>query len=141
MIELKGAGGAPTPSLIESVRRSTDPFVAASSSLIIDVALGTLRAERLGKTQRWLAVHRQMAEQCTHPRIAAHHAVPFTGREHVLEICTGADSTQQLLQRYQAGSHHLKQIRSSPTSLPGIFIELGSPMWMLYVVHGPLATP
>ncbi|MBL0323555.1 MAG: hypothetical protein IPP80_14535 [Ignavibacteria bacterium] len=26
MIELKGAGGAPTPSLIESVRRSTDPF-------------------------------------------------------------------------------------------------------------------
>ena len=30
MNELKGAGGGPTPSLIESVRRSHDPFVAAS---------------------------------------------------------------------------------------------------------------
>ncbi|MBK9184500.1 MAG: hypothetical protein IPM83_15695 [Ignavibacteria bacterium] len=88
MIELKGAGGAPTPSLIESVRRSTDPFVAASSSLIIDVALRHARAERLGKRRDGWLFTDKMAEQCTHPRIAAHHAVPFTGREHVLEICT-----------------------------------------------------
>ncbi len=90
MNELKGAGGGPTPSLIESVRRSHDPFVAASSSLIIDVALGTLRAERLGKRRDgWLFTDR-MAEQCTHPLIAEYHAKPFTGLQHVLEICTGA---------------------------------------------------
>ncbi|MBL0323554.1 MAG: hypothetical protein IPP80_14530 [Ignavibacteria bacterium] len=58
--------------------------------MIIDVALGTLRAERLGKRRDGWLFTDKMAEQCTHPRIAAHHAVPFTGREHVLEICTGA---------------------------------------------------
>lgn len=90
MNELKGAGGVPTPSLIVSVRRSHDPFVAASSSLIIDVALGTLRAERLGKRRDGWLFTDKMAEQCTHPLIAEHHARPFTGLGHVLEICTGA---------------------------------------------------
>ncbi len=88
--ELKAVGGSPTPAIILALRQSSEPVVASAAPQIIDVALGTMRAERLGKrVHNWLFTDR-MAEQCTHPQIAAHHALPFRGCAHVLEICTGA---------------------------------------------------
>ncbi|MBC8124415.1 MAG: hypothetical protein H7X70_01655 [Candidatus Kapabacteria bacterium] len=88
--ELKAVGGSPSPAIILALRGSTEPVVASAATQIIDVALGTMRAERLGKRMHsWLLTDR-MAEQCTHPQIAAHHALPFGGCDHVLEICTGA---------------------------------------------------
>ena len=88
--ELKAVGGSPTPAIIVALRQSSESVVASAAPQIIDVALGTMRAERLGKRMHnWLFTDR-MAEQCTHPQIAAHHAVPFRGCAHVLEICTGA---------------------------------------------------
>ncbi|MBL0323171.1 MAG: hypothetical protein IPP80_12515 [Ignavibacteria bacterium] len=91
MIELKGAGGAPTPSLIESVRRSTDPFVAASSSLIIDVALRHARAERLGKRREMVGCSPTKWPNNALIRVSPlDHAVCRSRTRACAEICTGA---------------------------------------------------
>ncbi|RPI69285.1 MAG: class I SAM-dependent methyltransferase [Ignavibacteriae bacterium] len=65
--------------------------------LVLDLAVGTLQAQRLGKgLEGWLFTSR-MAEQATHPDIARYHAEVFTGSTHVLEICTGAGIDTQAL--------------------------------------------
>lgn len=64
---------------------------------VIDLALGTIQAQRLGKGRDgWLFTPR-MAEQATHPTIAAYHASQFAGTQHVVEICTGAGLDAQAL--------------------------------------------
>ncbi|MCX6140830.1 MAG: hypothetical protein NTX15_08390 [Candidatus Kapabacteria bacterium] len=99
MERLEGAGGGATPVLVESLRRSLGSAEMVPVPLLIDLALGTLRAERLGKRERgWLFTER-MAEQCTHPVIASHHAQAFIGCNHVLEICTGAGIDTAALSR------------------------------------------
>jgi hypothetical protein len=96
---LATSGGGPTPAFITSLRASADPAIAAHSALLLDLAQGTERAARLGKAlPGWLFTDR-MAEQCTHPTIAAHHALAFAGCRHVLEICTGAAIDTQALSR------------------------------------------
>lgn len=87
---LAQAGGTSTPKVIDALRRSPDHMIANNVPVFLDLALGTERAERLGKGRAgWLFTDR-MAEQATHPHIAAHHAQPFRGCRHVLEICSGA---------------------------------------------------
>ena len=82
--------GHVTPSLVSALRGSADPIISTNAPLLLELAQGTMRAERLGKgASGWLFTS-TMAEQCTHPTIAAHHAAPFQGCASVLEICTGA---------------------------------------------------
>ena len=82
--------GHVTPSLVSALRGSADPNISTNAPLLLELAQGTMRAERLGKgASGWLFTS-TMAEQCTHPTIAAHHAAPFQGCSSVLEICTGA---------------------------------------------------
>ena len=89
MSNIKESGGM-TPRI---VRRASDLLpmeYGVYRSLLLDVAVGTMRAKRLGKgLEGWLFTN-QTAEQATHPQIASHHASRFSGRHHVLEICTGA---------------------------------------------------
>lgn len=90
--------GAVSPSLLKRVTTQLGESVHLRS-LVVDLALGTLQAQRLGKAlDGWLYTPR-MAEQATHPTIAAYHASVFSGTEHVLEICTGAGVDTQALAR------------------------------------------
>lgn len=87
---IAATGGVVTPSLVTALRTSADERIATNAGLLLELALGTRRAERLGKgAPGWLFTS-TMAEQCTHPLIAEHHAKAFWGCASVLEICTGA---------------------------------------------------
>jgi hypothetical protein len=87
---ITASGGHVTPGLVSALRASTNPTIAANATLLLELAQGTLRADRLGKAGVGWLFTSTMAEQCTHPRIAEHHAGPFRECQAVLEICTGA---------------------------------------------------
>ena len=88
--ELRSNQSVVTPAIVDRVRTHICKGQADRTRMLVELATGTMRAERLGKRQHsWLFTN-QMAEQSTHPDIAAYHAQAFTGCEHVLEICTGA---------------------------------------------------
>lgn len=87
---ITASGGHVTPGLVSALRASTNPTIAANATLLLELAQGTLRADRLGKAGVGWLFTSTMAEQCTHPRIAEHHAGPFRECQGVLEICTGA---------------------------------------------------
>ncbi len=96
---IAAAGGDVTPSLVSTLRASSDEHIAMHAGLLLELALGTRRAERLGKgIPGWLFTS-TMAEQCTHPLIAEHHAKAFRGCSTVLEICTGAGHDASALAR------------------------------------------
>jgi len=86
---------AKTMASIEESRGIT-PGIAeqAASKAILDVAHGTLAAKRLGKGQPGWLFTKQMAEQATHPEIAAYHALSLKKlaptQDTVVEVCTGA---------------------------------------------------
>lgn len=84
-----GQGGASpaTVRVIEGLIPGVHPDLRA---WILELSLGTARARRLGKAHSgWLYTNR-MAEQCTHPEIAAAHAARFALCRSIVEICTGA---------------------------------------------------
>jgi hypothetical protein len=85
---ISAEGGELSPSLIDRVRRLHPDQDRAG--LVVELALGTVRAEHMGKGRAQWLFTRRMAEQATHPVIAAHHAERFAGCRHVVEICTGA---------------------------------------------------
>lgn len=85
--EIEKARGEVSPSLIDRLRQHLGN--ADRSRVVADLALGTLRARSLGKAQPGWLFTRQMAEQATHPVVAAYHAEAFRGLETVLDICTG----------------------------------------------------
>lgn len=87
---ITASGGHVTPGLVSALRASTNPTIAANATLLLELAQGTLRADRLGKAGVGWLFTSTMAEQCTHPMIAEHHAGPFRECQAVLEICTGA---------------------------------------------------
>lgn len=87
---ITASGGHVTPALVSTLRASTNPTIAANATLLLELAQGTLRADRLGKAGAGWLFTSTMAEQCTHPMIAEHHAGPFRDCRSVLEICTGA---------------------------------------------------
>jgi hypothetical protein len=89
MREISESGGM-TPRIVAHAGNLIPARFGLYRSLLIDVAVGTLRAGKLGKNiEGWLFTN-MMAEQSTHPLIAAHHASRFADRHHVLEICTGS---------------------------------------------------
>ncbi|MBU3700214.1 MAG: hypothetical protein FGM33_09465 [Candidatus Kapabacteria bacterium] len=81
-------GGEVSPSLIDRVRREHPDQHRAG--LVVELALGTMRAGQMGKGRAEWLFTRRMAEQATHPVIAAYHAERFAECRHVVEICTGA---------------------------------------------------
>lgn len=87
---ITASGGHVTPALVSALRASTNPTIATNATLLLELAQGTLRADRLGKAGAGWLFTSTMAEQCTHPMIAEHHAGPFRDCRSVLEICTGA---------------------------------------------------
>ncbi len=83
-------GGVVTPAVVRAVRCAPHVPSAELGSAVLELALGTLRARKLGKAlPGWLYTER-MAEQCTHPTIATYHGKAFANCERVIEICTGA---------------------------------------------------
>jgi hypothetical protein len=88
--DLRSNQSVVTPALVDRVRTHICKGQAERARLLIELATGTIRAERLGKRRHLWLFTNQMAEQSTHPDIATYHAQAFSGCEHVLEICTGA---------------------------------------------------
>ena len=100
--DLRSNQSAVTPAVVDRVRTHICKGHAERTRMLIELATGTMRAERLGKRQHsWLFTN-QMAEQSTHPDIAAYHAQAFSGCEQVLEICTGAALDTLALSRVAA---------------------------------------
>ena len=88
--DLRSNQSVVTPALVDRVRTHICKGQADHARMLVELATGTMRADRLGKRRHGWLFTNQMAEQSTHPDIAAYHAQAFTGCEHVLEICTGA---------------------------------------------------
>ncbi len=100
--DLRSNQSVVTPALVDRVRTHICKGQAERARLLIELATGTMRAERLGKRRHLWLFTNQMAEQSTHPDIAAYHAQAFGGCEHVLEICTGAALDTLALSRVAA---------------------------------------
>jgi hypothetical protein len=100
--DLRSNQSVVTPALVDRVRTHICKGQAERARLLIELATGTMRAERLGKRRHLWLFTNQMAEQSTHPDIAAYHAQAFSGCEHVLEICTGAALDTLALSRVAA---------------------------------------
>ncbi|MBU3677974.1 MAG: hypothetical protein FGM32_00010 [Candidatus Kapabacteria bacterium] len=81
-------GGEVSASLVDRIRRSHGN--AEQAQILIELALGTSKARSMGKYRPGWLFTRRMAEQATHPVIAAYHAERFAECRHVVEICTGA---------------------------------------------------
>jgi hypothetical protein len=100
--DLRSNQSVVTPALVDRVRTHICKGQAERARLLIELATGTMRAERLGKRRHLWLFTNQMAEQSTHPDIATYHAQAFSGCEHVLEICTGAALDTLALSRVAA---------------------------------------
>jgi len=98
MNEVLDAGGM-TPTIVKHAGEMLPLEYGPLRSLVLDVAVGTLRADRLGKGLEGWFFTNVGAEQATHPLIAAHHASRFVGLNHVLEICAGAGMDALALSR------------------------------------------
>lgn len=87
---LDAHGDELTPAGVEAVRRAAPEAWRPYLPTLLDLIQGTKRATRLGKgSDDWLFTTIS-AQQATHPVIATHHAAPFVGTSHVVEVCTGA---------------------------------------------------
>lgn len=102
VVVLRSNQSVVTPAVVDRVRTHICQGQAERTRMLIELATGTMRAERLGKRQHGWLFTNQMAEQSTHPDIAAYHAQAFSGCEHVLEICTGAGLDTLALSRLAA---------------------------------------
>ena len=79
--------GEVSASLVERLRRQYSSTEKAQ--LVVELALGTMRARGMGKHQPGWLFTRRMAEQATHPLLARYHAGAYSGLANVLEICSG----------------------------------------------------
>ena len=94
-----GEKGSVTPSVVVFANSLLPAPYQHHRALVMDLAVGTLRARFSGKgLDGWLYT-RLMAEQNTHPEIARHHAEKFRGCRHVVEICTGSGHDAVALSR------------------------------------------
>ena len=84
---LSSKRGELSAAMVEQVRRMHANSDRAK--LVVELALGTMRARTMGKYRPGWLFTRRMAEQATHPVIAAYHAGHYRERGCVLDICTG----------------------------------------------------
>ncbi len=80
-------GGEVSAAFVDRLRRQHGGTDRAQ--VLIELAVGTMRARSLGKSRPGWLFTRQMAEQATHPVVARYHAEAFRGFGMVLDICTG----------------------------------------------------
>jgi hypothetical protein len=92
-------GSDVSPSAVEGIRKSTPVAWRNHGAALIDIALGTRRAERLGKSVPGWLFTTTSAQQSTHPSIADHHAARFAGTQHLVEVCLGAGLDTRALAR------------------------------------------
>ena len=92
-------GSEVSPSAVESIRKTVPAAWCGHVAVLIDIALGTRRAERLGKSVPGWLFTTTSAQQCTHPSIADHHAARFEGTQHLVEVCLGAGLDTRALAR------------------------------------------
>ena len=92
-------GSDVSPSAVESIRKSVPAAWRGHVAALIDIALGTRRAERLGKSVPGWLFTTTSAQQSTHPSIADHHAARFAGTQHLVEVCLGAGLDTRALAR------------------------------------------
>lgn len=78
------------PAAIQAVQTMLGPTLAPLRPLLVDCALGTRRARRMGKGIGGVVFTQRAAEQATHPAIARWHATLLAGACRVVEVCTGA---------------------------------------------------
>lgn len=83
-------GADVTPAGVEAARRSAPEAWRLHLPILLDITLGTRRAERSGKAVPGWLFTSVSAQQATHPGIAEHHALAFDTLDHVVEVCTGA---------------------------------------------------
>lgn len=80
-------GGEVSASLVDRIRRQHGSTEQAQ--IVVELALGTMRARVMGKGRPGWLFTRRMAEQATHPLLAPYHAGAYMGLSKVLDICTG----------------------------------------------------
>ena len=88
-----------SPSAVGSIRKAVPASWRDHVAVLIDIALGTRRAERLGKAVSGWLFTTTSAQQSTHPSIADHHAARFAGTQHLVEVCLGAGLDTRALAR------------------------------------------
>lgn len=79
-----------TPTVVTSLRKSFPKITGTQQQIILDIVLGSLRGQRLGKFPEGWYVTSILAEQATHKTISEYHGNQFKGVTSVLEICTGS---------------------------------------------------
>jgi|GEM_PF-3495751 len=79
-----------TPTVITSLRKSFPRISVTQQQIILDIVLGSLRGQRLGKFPKGWYVTSVLAEQATHMVISDYHGSKFKGIKTALEICTGS---------------------------------------------------
>ncbi|MBL8005701.1 MAG: hypothetical protein JNL36_11450 [Candidatus Kapabacteria bacterium] len=79
-----------TPTVITSLRKSFPGISLTQQQIILDIVLGSLRGQRLGKFPKGWYVTSILAEQATHMVISDYHGSKFKGIKTALEICTGS---------------------------------------------------
>lgn len=81
-----------TPGGVAALRTSLGAHLGEHINVIIDLCVGTAKAERSGKSkvakEAWYFTSIG-AEQATHPTIARYHAERFRGCRRVVDVCTG----------------------------------------------------
>ncbi len=79
----------PTVSEVEAVRNLLPVELRKWSGVLVDVAIGTYRAQTLGKWQPGFLFTKTGSEQGSHPLFAAFRTEVFQGTRHILEVGTG----------------------------------------------------
>ena len=87
ILRIGSEGGEVSAAVVDRLRSHHGS--AERARILVELALGTMRARVLGKYRNGWLFTRRMAEQATHPWIARYHAGAYEGLPVVLDICTG----------------------------------------------------
>jgi len=99
-MEMYRAGGkTESAKLVAAVVKGLPATLLPFKNTIVDIVIGTVRADKLGKGLRGFCYTQTAVEQSTSVGIAQYHASHFAGANCVLEICSGAGVDTQALAR------------------------------------------
>lgn len=90
VIELIQQEHSITTAVISKIRKLLPYLSLSQQQIVLDIALGTIRGQRLGKFPNGWLVTSILAEQATHQRVSCYHGSIFQGLQTVIEVCTGS---------------------------------------------------
>jgi hypothetical protein len=79
-----------TTAVISKIRKLLPHLSLSQQQIVLDIASGTIRGQRLGKFPIGWFVTSILAEQATHQRVSHYHGSKFQGLQTVIEVCTGS---------------------------------------------------